>query len=178
MYMERWKPIDWIDSRYCVSDMGRIASKARGSYKILRQWGSGRGYMKVEIAGRCVSVHRLVAIAFISNPNNLPQVNHKDENKANNRVSNLEWCDQAYNINYGSRNERMVAKIKQTQIAKGQTSPVNAIDDNGRTAYRFVSIQEAESKLGVNHANIIRCLNGKTTHAGGYRWERAGASGN
>lgn len=171
--MERWKPIDWIDSRYYVSDMGRIASKAHGSPKILRQWGSGKGYMKVEIAGRCISVHRLVAIAFISNPNNLPQVNHKDENKANNRASNLEWCDQSYNINYGSRNERMVAKIKKTQIAKGQTSPVNAIDDNGRTAHRFMSIQEAESKLGVNHANIIRCLNGKTIHAGGFRWERA-----
>ena len=67
----------------------------------------------------------------------------------------------------------MVAKIKKTQIAKGQTSPVNAIDDNGRTAHRFMSIQEAEDKLGVNHANIIRCLNGKTIHAGGFRWERA-----
>lgn len=171
--MEKWKPIDWIDNRYSVSNLGRVQSKTGGTPKILRQWGSGRGYMKVEIAGRCLSVHRLVAIAFVDNPNNLPQVNHKNENKSDNRAINLEWCDQSYNINYGTRNARMVAKIKKTQIARGQTSPVNAMDDSGNIVYRFNSIQEAEDRLGVNHANIIRCLHGQTAHAGGFRWIRA-----
>ena len=173
--MERWRAIDWIDGRYEVSSLGRVRSNIRGKYRILRQWGSGRGYLKVEVAKKCVSVHRLVAIAFVDNPNNFPQVNHKNEVKSDNRAENLEWCTQSYNINYGSRNARMARSIQATQIASGLTTPVVAIDDDGQTIAQFDSINEAERKLGVNHANIIRCLRGITIHAGGYRWERAKA---
>lgn len=173
--MEIWRTIDWVDSRYEVSNLGRVRSNIRGKYRILRQWDGGRGYLKIEINKKCFLVHRLVASAFIDNPNNFPQVNHKNEVKSDNRVENLEWCTPSYNTNYGSRNARMVRSIQATQIASGMTVPVVAIDDGGNTIARFDSINEASRKLRVNHANIIRCLHGITIHAGGYRWERAKA---
>ena len=108
------------------------------------------------------SVHRLVAEAFIPNPNNFPQVNHKDEDKSNNRVSNLEWMTLKRNINYGTRNKRMA-------LTKGKN--VKAFDDDGNFIMWFCSMAVAEKITGINQGDISRCTLGKTEHAGGYVWK-------
>ena len=133
--MEIWKPVVGYENLYEVSNYGRVRSldrvdcagrKRKG--KELKQRSDKDGYKRAGLSKNGTSkpllVHRLVAIAFISNPQNKPQINHKDENKANNCVWNLEWCDQAYNNNYGTRNERATKKriesIKGKYATKGK----------------------------------------------------------
>ena len=107
---ESWKDIEGYEGLYQVSNRGRVANSMTG--RILMQHRNNRGYMRVALCkegqSTLVSVHRLVAQAFIFNPNpkEFDQVNHKDENKTNNCADNLEWCDAEYNINYGTRTAR------------------------------------------------------------------------
>jgi NUMOD4 motif len=93
-------------ARYWVSNMGRVKSiyKYRPE-KILKQSTNRKGYKIIKLANRSVSVHRLVALIFIPNPDNLPQVNHKDHSKDGNYVENLEWCTNEYNIDYSQAKE-------------------------------------------------------------------------
>ncbi len=115
--METWKTIDWIDGIppiYAVSDCGNVKTVEHNRCKeyIKKQQTDKYGYSRVMLYGakpykKFVSVHRLVATAFIPNPNNYPQVNHKDEDKKNNNTANLEWCTCEYNNNYGTRNRRL-----------------------------------------------------------------------
>lgn len=119
---EIWKPVVGYEGKYEVSNLGRVRSidrinvfEARGKKnhrfltgKILTPQFDGRGhYLHVQLSNgeksRIELVHRLVAKAFIENPYNFPEVNHKDENKTNNMANNLEWCDHKYNNNYGSK---------------------------------------------------------------------------
>jgi hypothetical protein len=118
--MEEWRDIKGYEGLYQVSNLGRVKSLSRTierskygsifvSEKILST-NSTKGYLYVSLC-KCgkqkrVRVHRLVAEAFIPNQDNLPEVNHKDENKENNAVSNLEWCTNKYNCNYGTGRER------------------------------------------------------------------------
>lgn len=131
--METWKMIDWIDGIspiYAVSNMGNVktleysrpykSTDKIATYKerIKKQQFDKYGYKRVMLYGekpfkKFVPVHRLVAIAFIPNPNNYSQINHKDENKTNNRIDNLEWCDCDYNNNYGTRNMRISERQKE-----------------------------------------------------------------
>ena len=121
MTEEIWRPVVGYEGLYDVSSYGRVRSLDRyvkgryGNYrlhkgKILSPAKDTTGYLKVVLAcnGKCktIKVHRLVAQVFILNPDNLLEVNHKDEDKTNNRVENLEWCNRKYNCNYGSRNIR------------------------------------------------------------------------
>lgn len=107
-------------------------------------------------------VHRLVAEAFIPNSDNLPQVNHKDENKLNNSVENLEWCSSKYNLNYGTR------KIR---FSKSRGKSVKCVE----TGEIYQSARDASRKTNIYQSSISRCCNGdygfKT--AGGYHWEYA-----
>ena len=112
--MEIWKDIKGYEGLYQVSNKGRIKSlnyRRTGKEGILKGVPTKYGYLMVTLYKKGekpehFSVHRLVAEAFIPNHDNLPEVNHIDENKENNHVKNLEWCDRKYNMNYGTRNER------------------------------------------------------------------------
>lgn len=116
---EIWKPILNFEGLYEVSNLGRIRSLGNYTHKgthIKKPTKTEKGYLKIQLYkdGKRFSfrVHRIVAEAFISNPNNLPEVNHKDENKLNNSVANLEWCDHVYNQRYGTRNQRISKTMK------------------------------------------------------------------
>lgn len=107
---EIWKPVVGLENLYEVSNKGNVRSlnyKRQGIVHNLILLNNTHGYKSVMIGGKSRTVHRLVAVAFIPNPNNYPQINHKDENKANNCVENLEWCTPKYNINYGEHNEKI-----------------------------------------------------------------------
>ena len=127
MMIEEWRDIKGYEGIYQVSNLGNVCSLDRvikhypkdyfQEGKVLSPALSRNGYPMVILVNhnkrKTRNVHRLVAEAFIPNPNNLPQVNHKDENKTNNCVDNLEWCTQKYNLNYGTRN------IKISKARKG-----------------------------------------------------------
>ena len=116
--MEIWKDVVYFEGLYQVSNLGRVKSlnySRTGREKVLKP-SKTNGYLQVylykEGKSKRFSIHRLVAFAFIPNPNNLPIVNHKDEDKSNNCVDNLEWCTVAYNNNYGTKNQRQAESLK------------------------------------------------------------------
>ena len=116
---EIWKDISGYEGLYQVSNLGDVRSlnyRRNGELKLLKQATNKQGYKQISLYKngkiKTYKVHRLVAIAFIPNPNNLPVVNHKDENPSNNNVNNLEWCTVAYNNTYGTRTKRASESIR------------------------------------------------------------------
>ena len=107
---EIWKDIENYNGDYQVSNLGRVKSFAIGE-RILKPTDNGKGYLIVGLSCKAHRknhyVHRLVAFAFIDNPNEYSEINHKDENIQNNSYENLEWCSRKYNCNYGSHNEKL-----------------------------------------------------------------------
>ncbi len=102
---EIWKDIEGFEGEYMISNLGRV--KSLKSNIILRQFEYRGGYLEVHLRKPKIKVHkkvhRLVAEAFLANPNHYKEVNHKDENKQNNMVNNLEWCSRSYNNTYNNR---------------------------------------------------------------------------
>ena len=116
---EMWKDIEGYEGLYQVSNTGQAKSlnyKGSGEAKLLKQSTNKQGYKRITLCKngktKRYSVHRLVALAFIPNPDNLPIINHKDENPSNNNVNNLEWCTYKYNINYGTARKRAGEKMR------------------------------------------------------------------
>lgn len=108
--MEEWRDIQGYEGMYRVSNLGNVISLKREKPCIMKPQ-KHNGYLHVMLSlngvKRFVTIHRLVAVAFIPNPDNLPEVNHKDEDKTNNHVENLEWCSREYNASYGTVKERI-----------------------------------------------------------------------
>lgn len=150
---EIWKEIDGFDGDYMVSNLGRVKSVRRNI--ILRQ-SIRNGYERVTLCAnnsqKDYYIHRLVAHAFIPNPNNYPIVNHKDENRTNNRVDNLEWCTRKYNASYGTRNIRTAIK---------QSKKVYQYDMEGNLLEIFPSCISVQRKLGYKQGTISSCCLGK-----------------
>ena len=127
----------------------------------VKQSKDGRGYLQFRCNGRKTLVHRFVAECFLPNPENLPCINHKDENKTNNCVENLEWCTHKYNLNYGTRNER---------IGETNSKKVLQYTLDGKFVKEWQSLREIERVLGFSHGNISNCCNGKQKSAYGFVW--------
>lgn len=167
--MENWKSIAGYEGLYEISDRGNVRSlnfKHTGKTKILKFSDSRDGYFRVtfckEGIRRNMFVHRLVAEAFIPNTNKLETVNHKDEDKHNNNVSNLEWMSRADNLRYGTRIKR---------AADALSKPVQKLDKStGKLLATFPSTQEAERVTGISQSSIAKCCLGKLKSAGGYVW--------
>lgn len=178
--IEIWKNIKEYED-YQVSNLGRVKSLKFGKEIIMSQITDRKGYLCVKLCKngkhKKFSVHRLVAEAFIPNPNNYPQVNHKDENKQNNCVENLEYCTNEYNHNYGTAIERAAEKIKgRTDIVEKRVAkllkPIQQIDlETGIVLKEWPSIIEVKRKLGYHQSSIISCLKGRTKKSYGYKWK-------
>ena len=175
--MEEWKTIiiDNEEVNYEVSSFGRVRNKKRKNILSVHKVS---GYYKVHLSingkKKMCSIHRLVAIAFIPNPNNLPQINHKDEDSSNNYVQNLEWCTASYNINYGTRNQRMVEalnnydrewlrrpmtkeqKEKRTGSLNGRATKI--ICFNNYKVYDYIKQASEELNCGINYITNV-CKN-------------------
>lgn len=173
MIKEEWKPITYINDIYYVSNLGRVKCTKKWNIRDLKhdnkeclvKINNYNRYPSVRLVDRTgkrkrYSLHRLVAKAFLPNPNNYPVINHKDENTHNNRVDNLEWCTQKYNINYGTRTQK--AKEKQARKVYQFDLSGNLIKEwlCGNDAIRF-----------YNNYHINACLNGKRKTASNFIWK-------
>ena len=177
---EIWKDIQGYEGHYQVSSKGNVRSldryiECRGTYrfqkgKTLKPYINKFGYRQVILYDKngykLHRINRLVAQSFIPNPNNLPQVNHKDEVKTNDCVNNLEWCTCLYNLTYNDlhhrRNNMNNKKSKQVVQIK-----------EGKVIATYPSINEAARTLKCNSGNIVRCCKGEKKTAYGYQWRYA-----
>ena len=175
---------------YSIDTEGNVTNITTG--RVLKPRNGGNGYLIVTLwenkVGKQYYIHRLVATHFIPNQNNLPQVNHKDENKKNNHVENLEWCTSKYNSNYGTGQKRKVnntnwdeliqkrvantnfkaiaAKKDMLEIGKKTSTPVICLETNTE----YSGTRAAERDTGIQHSSISKCCKGKLMTAGGYTW--------
>ena len=171
---EIWKDIEGYAGLYQVSNYGNIKSLSRvvkNAYgihrteeKILKPQMKKKGYFQIQLSKdgkqKHYQVHRLVALAFVPNINNYPCINHKDENKSNNHVNNLEWCTHEYNTNYGTRNKRASEK------RKGSKNPKAHRVQCSTTGKKFNCIKEATEYYLINSSSISACCRGKRKSAG------------
>lgn len=177
---EIWKDMPGYEGLYQVSNLGRVKSldrtiiiknkfskyKRHYEEKIMKLRTNKNGYVYVTLHNsegeiKTIQVHRLVASVFISNALNLTEINHKDENKQNNCVNNLEWCSSLYNKKYGTRNIRagMAHRKKVIQYTK-----------ENMFVKEYASGLEAEKITKIDNASISRCCYNKQETAGGYKW--------
>lgn len=167
-------PIVGYENSYLVSPYGEIYSIKNN--KLLKPYTDKDGYQVVGLFDngkqkKC-KVHRIVAIAFLPNPNQLVQVNHKDEDKSNNCVDNLEWCDCQYNINYGSRNNKVATSLKSN--SRKFRRRVACFDLKMNLIKTYPSLRSVE-KDGFNHGAVYSSCTGKNRHKThkGFIWKYA-----
>lgn len=179
---EEFRDIQGYEGLYQVSNLGRVKSlprvvKCNSGYqltkeRILKVSKSKHNYLRVVLSNNKVTktfcVHRLVAIAFIPNPNNYPIINHKDENCSNNCVENLEWCTTKYNLNYGTRSLRASKTNTNNPL---RSIPIVAYKD-GVEVMRFPSINEAR-RNGFRMLGVRKCCSGIWKQYKGLMWKYA-----
>lgn len=184
--VEVWKTVEEFPI-YEVSSLGRVRSVDRESVRrgnVAKIKGAElkqtdiRGYKRVTLYYGSrknhaqIFVHRLVARAFIPNPDNLPCVNHKDENPSNNCYWNLEWCTHKYNSNYGTSIERRVKHQDWESIAKKQAVPVAQYDMDGKLVSTWESMMQCERSTDFKCSGIARCCAGTRKSYRGFIWKK------
>ena len=165
---EEWRPLDF-DARYEVSNTGKVRNAK--TMRLLKQTLNQFGYYTISfnINGKYTTkfVHKLVANAFIPNPNNYQEINHIDEDKTNNCVENLEWCSRQYNINYGERNAKASNKMK------GKSKYIyHKLDDEGNILASYPTSILAGEDNCVSDSSILSCIYGKSKTSAGFHWSR------
>ena len=181
---EEWKDIEGYENYYMISNYGRVKAKEKlikrsnhtmkKKEKILSLNNNGTGYMVVHLYDnkkrKSVTVHKLVAAHFLPNVDNLPCINHKDENKENNRVDNLEWCTHSYNNTYGSH----ISKVSETKIKNNVGgTPIIGEHRNGKDKIYFKSMMEAD-RCGFTHQSIShQCTGRRGGYHKDYKWRYA-----
>ena len=161
---EIWKPVKNFEDRYCVSNIGRVYSIKRETIMKLSML---NGYWRVVLYDgnktKGYYVHRIVAETFIPNPQNKPLINHIDENRANNIVSNLEWATFSENVNHGSRNSR----VSNVLLQRGISRPVICVE----TGVVYTSGKQAKRETGIDDGSINHACSGRCKTAGGFHWQ-------
>lgn len=168
--MEQWKVVPGTDGALEVSSEGRIKSNLRDG-RILKATSDQKGYLRLRVTinrqKHSYKVHRLVAQAFVDNPQGRPQVNHKDGNKQNNRAENLEWVTNKDNAHHAMRNglwkNVLAASLKENASRK---KPIIATDIVTGESKEYSSISDAEREIGSRH--ITDVLKGKRRQAKGF----------
>lgn len=168
---EVWQDIPGYEGRYQASTYGRIKSLERkGTFlKVLKPIIHKNGYAFVDLyknnRKKRFSIHRLISMTFLPKwENEYTQVNHKDENKLNNRVENLEWCTCEYNINYGTGKQKR---------SNSKSKTVLQLDISKHLIRKWKSATEVEKQIGYSRRNICFCCNGKRKTAHGFLWQYA-----
>nr|DAJ02249.1 MAG TPA: homing endonuclease [Caudoviricetes sp.]DAM42420.1 MAG TPA: homing endonuclease [Caudoviricetes sp.] len=161
---EIWKDIKEYEGLYQVSNLGRVKRVTTG--RILKGSKDRGGYLVVNLSknnsGSMKKIHRLVAQAFIPNPENKAEINHIDEDKTNNMLSNLDWMTRKENNNHGTRTDRM---------AKTRSIPIIAINLKTNESTEFYGASECARKLGLHQPSITHVLNGRRKQTGGYTFK-------
>ena len=180
---EVWKDVKDYEGLYQVSDRGNVRSVARKDSigrkcgeRVLKPIPHTGGYLRVQLCKNGVKkskmIHRLVLEAFVENPNNLPEVNHKDENPSNNELSNLEWCDAGYNSNYGTRTEKIALalskKVRAVNIENGEVVRFKSIEEAGRKGYASGNVSLA--CRGLYKTDTGRLMGGDGRTYRGHKW--------
>ena len=188
--MEQWRDIEEFKGLYQVSNLGRVRSldaiiNCKGAKnidshlrkgKVLKQIINTKGYYYVNLSKNSkvknLRVHRLVALAFIDNPNNHKLINHKDGNKLNNNVENLEWCDYSYNLKEAHRLGLNINKYKGKYGKDAQFSkPLLQYDLDGKYIREWENAVQVKKELGYCAENIRSVCKGKRKQANGYKWK-------
>ncbi len=178
----KWKDIVGYENEYQINQFGEIRtlkdSPKLKKYDVLKpQISKSNGYVYQMLykngKEKLLRVHRLVAMAFLPNPNNLPQVNHKDGNKQNNSVDNLEWCEQSDNMKHAYKNGLQIPSENQRKAIintnKLKQKKVCQIKD-GEIINTFSGISEASRQTKISISCISRCCNLKRKSTNGYEW--------
>lgn len=184
---EIWKPVVGYEELYEISSYGRVRSLAcprsgkkhsrRKSERIMKpSYNKANGYYSIALTKdekmHHFYIHRLVATSFLPNPNNLPEVNHKDENKVNNRVDNLEWCDRMHNIHYGTGMQRRLQNAIQNKRGDNYPKRIAQYTLDGVFVACYYSSEEAARSVGCNGSNIRICARQDkgVKQSNGYIW--------
>lgn len=167
-----WKPVPHYEDRYRVNNLGQIQNITTGHY--LKLVLNKQGYLKAYLYSdghirKIHSVHRIVCSAFHSNPHNLPQVNHINMNKIDNRAENLEWCSRSYNIKHSFENGGREHNKKMLLLANHKE--VYCKNTNGDIVKKYFSLSDAARDIGCDISNISACCHGRIKSAGGFKWE-------
>ena len=168
--MEEWRDIEGYEGLYQVSSEGRVRSVR--NQKLMKPKTDKKGYKVIQFSvngeKKGFKVNRLVAQAFIENPNNLPCTNHKNCITDDNRVENLEWCDYLYNNHYGNRIEKASGKmVNNPRISK----VVYKYTLDGQFVAQYPSANEAQRDMGIRYSKgVSMCCRGINKTYKGYRW--------